>query len=243
MFSKLKILFTLLAAFTIIECVAAQRPHADVNVLQLIARSTDLMANNPRGSSNCFSYYVNEMGEITTKYETDYDNCCNLAKNQRLNVELDTADSRESFGNRTQKSCDALTQCKEESSVDGEYQCYIYEGNDNAKVLHDISNEAFIEFAEFLEKIRIIENNENICTNETRKVYEDESWDAYVNLDDCLKGRKEPPTPKPTPEPTPKPTAEPTPEPTPSPEPSTTTEETTTESEEITTTPEDEDDF
>ncbi|XP_046802775.1 uncharacterized protein LOC124418916 [Lucilia cuprina] len=196
MFSKLYI-FNFYAISAILLCAVAQ-PQIENNILKLIARSADFIALNPKGYKDCFNFLVWEMGEITTKYETNYQTCNKASRDKRNEVDLETLESRESLRNRTEDSCAALALCKEELKIDDEYQCFIEEGNDSIKVLRSISNDASSERSSYVERIRVIEYNEQQCTNKTKIIYEKERDDCYNHFNDCLLGREQPPTPKPT---------------------------------------------
>lgn len=160
----------------------AARNHVDINILNLLSRSPDLFASKP----TCFQSYGQELLIILDNYQDSYDACCNDADNERSATDLATLESREDLANRTELSCNAITQCKNETTVNLEYQCYVKGGNNNYKTFQSISNEASADLANYMQKLSVINFDEEVCTNKTKEVFQDESDKLEKKFNDCL---------------------------------------------------------
>lgn len=64
--------------------------------------------------------------------------------------------------------------------------------------MRELSNGATSDWAAFQEQKRLVTYNEDTCINKTRVCFEEESFEVYEELDSCLAGETDVPTPTPS---------------------------------------------
>lgn len=128
MFTKHNLFNIVVASSFIMTVLTANSNPAllqqNMNILKLIARSGNLMARDANVFSTCFGKYQTEMTLFGEKFETNFEACCTQADNERSQVDEESLMSRQNLANRTEKSCEALGQCKDLASVEHVFDCY-----------------------------------------------------------------------------------------------------------------------
>ncbi|XP_065364697.1 protein TsetseEP-like [Calliphora vicina] len=168
--------------------------ESDNGLLSYMARSNDLLRQDPSRSLECFSYYIPLINEIASRYESNYQACLNESLAARSKADNATWDQRNDLANAAESSCALLSQCGEDESVEGIFECYINGGAANIQTMYSINANASQELAALREQYYLIQSDEYRCTNDTKRAYEKESAAAYANLNSCILGNSPVPT-------------------------------------------------
>ncbi|KNC26401.1 hypothetical protein FF38_03322 [Lucilia cuprina] len=168
--------------------------ESDGGLLSFMARSNELLRQDPARSLECFNYYIPLINEIAKRYESNYQACLNESDAARAKADEATYDERNNLAIAAKASCDMLSQCNEGDYVEGIFQCYIDGGAANIQTMYSINANASQELAALREQYYLIRTDEYRCTNSTKRVYEKESAEAYANLNSCILGNSEIPT-------------------------------------------------
>ncbi|KAM7349083.1 uncharacterized protein ACRADG_008155 [Cochliomyia hominivorax] len=167
---------------------------SDTSLLNFMARSNDLLLQDPTRSLNCFNYYIPKINEIAKQYEANFKACLNESEASRNKTDDATYGERKDLATAAEASCALFTECFSNESVEGVFQCYIDGGAANIQTMYGINANASRELANLRENYYLIEAQEFRCTNETKRAYERESTEAYAHLNSCILGQSEIPT-------------------------------------------------
>lgn len=196
---------------------AAVPLEADVGLMRFMMHSRALTQDNPTRSLSCFDYYIPELNAIAEKYKADYAQCLDDADESRSGIDESTQPDRDLINESANSSCAALQKCSTSEGAIDFFSCYSEVGGENAKSMYTISSNSSVILAAVREEYRLIEISQFVCTNQSDRVYVEDTARTYEELNRCVAGLAPVPDPSSTPQPsTPEPSS---PEPS-SPEPS-----------------------
>ncbi|XP_017481918.1 PREDICTED: flocculation protein FLO11-like [Rhagoletis zephyria] len=234
---KLTVLLLCLAAGTSLAMSSNNLLRkTEINLLKLMMETRLHQRAHPERSLDCFDYYLQLFESISNEYKVSYAACLATAEEDRKIVDASTQPERESLEQSARSSCVALKDCSELSGSIDYFSCFAVSGKENTANMYDISANASEKLADVRESYRLIENSEHRCTNDSERAYVEQTYQANLDLQSCLRGETSVPTTTPKPSTTPDdPTTVASPgTTTEEPEATSPSEETTTEDPEIT---------
>ncbi|XP_054739574.1 uncharacterized protein LOC129245437 [Anastrepha obliqua] len=193
----------------------------EMNLLQVMMDTRQLQRSNPTRSMGCFDYYLPLFDSISEKYKEAYAACVDKGNADREAIDAATQPKRDLIENVARSSCLALQECTLHNGSVDYFSCFASTGKENTENMYEISANASATLAEVRESYRLIETEENRCTNTSERAYVEEIYQANLDLQSCLTGD----TPVPT-------TTTTTPTPSPTDDPNTTTASTVTSTDE-----------
>ncbi|KAH8307223.1 hypothetical protein KR044_007963, partial [Drosophila immigrans] len=184
MFVKLCVLFLAVG----LSQAGRSRALPEVSFMQYMMNSRALGGANSLSNSDCFNTYVPQLQDVIKQWEADNEACEAAAAASRANIDDTTKENRTEIDASATNACDALTTCSKETNSLDYYDCYSKTGSDDAKIMYTISANSAELLAVVKEDYRLIQNEENVCTNKSERAYVENTAKVYADLDNCLKG-------------------------------------------------------
>uniref|UniRef100_A0A1I8NZM7 Protein TsetseEP domain-containing protein n=1 Tax=Stomoxys calcitrans TaxID=35570 RepID=A0A1I8NZM7_STOCA len=156
------------------------------SILNFMASSSQTLQDNPTQSLACFNYYIPLIDEVAQEYQYDLSNCSsNFQKSQQSAIDA-TVDERNQLAKTVNGTCAVLVQCENEDTADDIFQCYINQGPVEAKALYGVATNATSQYAALEELIRQAQNIQDMCNTQAKVKYENNSTQAYAELNSCI---------------------------------------------------------
>lgn len=127
MFNYLNFFISFATVFLMVSCFQTNSfdHDSDIGLLSFMARSNDILRQDPARSLECFNYYIPKINEIAKRYEDNFKACLSQSEYGREKADNTTLDQRNELANAAEASCALLSQCGQGESVTGIFQCYI----------------------------------------------------------------------------------------------------------------------
>ncbi|XP_011178068.2 uncharacterized protein LOC105209382 [Zeugodacus cucurbitae] len=168
--------------------------NTELNLIQLIEDTRYEQLNNPEQSKACFDYYMQVFDELNEEYIQSYDVCLATASDKRDQVGESTKAQRDAIDDLTLDTVTALENCMILNDSVSYFDCFAKNAKQGTENMYQISANASETLAVVTESYRVIENEENRCTNATGRVYVEKTYQATEDLQSCLRGETTVPT-------------------------------------------------
>ncbi|KAH8307224.1 hypothetical protein KR044_007964 [Drosophila immigrans] len=197
-------MYSISAVLLLIACLTGcswASPHptwGESKLLQAMRTTSDLQLGNPSRSLECFQYYSEVFDQLLTQYEAEYSACTNTSKLATAEMNHKYSQVVDSLNVSSVYTCQRLVNCYAEGDSLQSLSCYSQAG-DNVRAMYNISSTASEYYGDLEQIIQQIQFTENQCTNSSKRRYELNTDQAYIELQQCLTGTDPVPTFAPSP--------------------------------------------
>ncbi|CAD7015122.1 unnamed protein product [Ceratitis capitata] len=162
--------------------------NAEMDLLQLMIDTRQEQRNNPEQSMACFDYYLALFERLNEEYKASHEACLTTAAADREDVDEGTNPQRAEIEEAAQSSCEEMKTCAKYTDSVDYFGCFSKSGKESSESSYKISADASEILAAVRESYRVIENEENRCTNASARTYVEETYQANEALQSCLRG-------------------------------------------------------
>ncbi|KAH8370572.1 hypothetical protein KR093_004178 [Drosophila rubida] len=201
------------AVLLLVACLlgcAWATPHptwGESKLLQAMRSTSEQQLANPSRSLECFQYYSEVFDQLLKKYEAEYAACQNTSKQQTAVLDSKYSQIVDSLNSSSVTTCQRLIDCNAQVDSLHSLSCYSNAG-ENVRGMYNISSKASAYYGDLEQLIQQIQFTEDQCINASKRSYELNTDQAYINLQQCLMSTDPLPTLAPTTNTTPTPTTE-----------------------------------
>lgn len=111
--------------FQAVPSYAVAKAQADEDIIYLLDQNTLIGGTaDPEITSQCFSYYMPLLIQVSVNFSLQYEQCVTTASQTTAKLFATAAQNRAAFVNETTSICNAFTSCKCESSSLDFLNCY-----------------------------------------------------------------------------------------------------------------------
>lgn len=107
--------------------VKSVKPSENISLKEFMARSANIMLENPSTASSCSDYYLELIDCIFTEFEENNKACREKAISDRAAIDELTKDNQDALAERTDSAYAKVSQCRGEDSAQSVFQCYVDE--------------------------------------------------------------------------------------------------------------------
>ncbi|XP_054737722.1 uncharacterized protein LOC129244131 [Anastrepha obliqua] len=167
--------------------IAFVKAHADNHILNKLAATNSLSASsNPEYTSECFSYYLPILNQISNNFSVQYQQCITKADTSTANLTARAAENRVSFVNNTAAICSAFTTCNRDNDTMDFFNCYATASSADVTAIYSLSDSVSNAAFSFKTGLQEIKNTEDLCTHDVEHTYVVQTSETYEELNECM---------------------------------------------------------
>ncbi|XP_049309081.1 uncharacterized protein LOC105226257 [Bactrocera dorsalis] len=178
---------TLIGSTTAVLPFAVAKAEADENVIYLLDQSTILGGSaDPEITSQCFTYYMPLLNQISLNYSVKYELCVTAASQAATKLTASAAQNRATLVNETTTICNAFASCNSESNNLNFLNCYATAASGDISAIFNISTSASNAAVSLKSGLQQISDTEQICQNKAQQTYSTQTTKTYKELYACF---------------------------------------------------------
>ncbi|XP_050324595.1 uncharacterized protein LOC126755913 [Bactrocera neohumeralis] len=186
------LIFTILVATLIVSTTAVlpfavAKAEADEDVIYLLGQNTVLGGSaDPEITSQCFTYYMPILNQISLNFSMQYELCVTAASQAATKLSASAAQNRAILVNETTTICNAFASCNNESNILDFLSCYATAASADIHEFFNISTNASNAAVSLKSGLQQISDTEQICQNKAQQTYSSQAMKTYKELYACF---------------------------------------------------------